>query len=202
MRPQWCPAGRCHRSARPGPSRSCSRSRLSTCASTRASSPASTPRPTASTPATSTRSPSGTRAARWVGAGPWLSPHLRHPPGWDLGWGFLRTPGQGGSYGVSATHAQGCVGGPALPGIVGHVARMHGPAVFSCEPQALLTQAPRGLCRGGRGHRRTLTGSPHIPLRSGPELPVRGADAAAEPGQVQCQWQLWLRAQAPVHVPG
>lgn len=96
----------------------------------------------------------------------------------------------------------GVRGGPALPGTAGHVARMHGPAMFSCEPQALLTQAPRGLCRGGRGHGRMLTGSPHVPPRSGPELPVGGADAAVEPGQVQCQRQLWLRAQAPVHVPG
>lgn len=67
--PQRCPAGRCRPSARPRPTRFCSRSRRSTCASTSTSSPASTPPPTAWIPATTTRSPSGMPAARWVGAG-------------------------------------------------------------------------------------------------------------------------------------
>lgn len=34
---------------------------------------------------------------------------------------------------------------------------------------------------------------------SGVELPEGGQGAAAEPGPIPCEWQLWLRAQASSH---
>lgn len=91
--PQLCPCvpqgplGMCYPSVRPEPTSWCTTSGSNSWPTTRGSSPGSTPLPTALTPATSTRCPTGTQAASWVGAlghclhhclQP-LSTHCQHP---------------------------------------------------------------------------------------------------------------------------
>lgn len=170
--PQWHPAGRCHPSVRPRPTRSCSRSLPSTCASTSTSSHAYTRPPTGSTPATTIHNPSGMLAARWVRAG--------MCPGWGVEEGHLRRPvNQGGALKTPGWHGTY----PVCP----------------CTASSMLGFQPQNSYRRVQTLL-TCTGL-SLPF-SRPELPVGRADAAAEQGQVQCQRWLWLRAQTPVHVPG
>lgn len=92
--------------------------------------------------------------------------------------------------------------GPFVPGCVG-VSRA-GPR--DGWPGGVAVLVPAGepwAWRGAGGRRgRVPTGPPPTLACSRPELPVGGPDAATEPGQVQRQRQLRLRAEATEHVPG